>query len=58
MTDAVTIPGDFRARAKITSHFRRRCILPGGVVKVRNMLDIPALSRLASQAPQHLKSVN
>ena len=47
-----------RAHAKITSHFRRRCILPGSVVKGRNMLDIPALSRLAIQAPRHLKSVN
>jgi hypothetical protein len=36
-----------RARAKITSHFKRRCILPGGVAKARNMLDMPALSRLA-----------
>lgn len=33
-----------RARAKIPSNFRRRCILPGGIVKVRKMLDIPALS--------------
>jgi hypothetical protein len=47
-----------RARAKITSDFKRRCILPGGVAKARNMLDIPALSRLARQAPQRLKSVN
>jgi hypothetical protein len=47
-----------RARAKITSHFKRRCILPGGVAKARNMLDIPALFRLARQAPQHVKSVN
>jgi hypothetical protein len=49
---------DLRARAKITSYFKRRGILPGGVVKARNMLDIPALSRLASQTPQRLKSVN
>jgi hypothetical protein len=49
---------NLRARAKITSHFKRRGILPGGVVKARNMLDIAALSRLASQAPQRLKSVN
>ena len=49
---------ELRARAKITSHFKRRCILPGGVVKARNMLDISALSRLASWAPQRLKSVN
>jgi len=48
----------FRARAKITSHFKRRCILPGGVAKARNMPDIPALSRLARQAPQHFKFVN
>jgi hypothetical protein len=47
-----------RARAKITSHFKRRRILPGGVAKARNMLDIPALSRLAMQAPQRLKYVN
>jgi len=47
-----------RARAKITSHFKRRCILPGGVAKVRNMPDIPALSRLARQVPQHFKFVN
>jgi hypothetical protein len=46
------------ARAKITSHFKRRCILPGGVAKARNILDMPALSRLARQAPQRLKSVN
>jgi hypothetical protein len=48
----------FRARAKITSHFKRRRILPGGVAKALNILDIPALSRLARQAPQRLKSVN
>jgi hypothetical protein len=47
-----------RACAKITSHYKRRCILSGGVAKLRNMLDIPALSRLASQAPQRLKSEN
>jgi hypothetical protein len=47
-----------RARAKITSHFKPCCILPGGVAKARNMLDISALWRLASQAPQCLKSVN
>jgi len=46
------------ARAKITSHFKRRSIPPGGVAKVRNMPDIPALSRLARQAPQHFKFVN
>ena len=51
----MTIPG---ARAKITSHFKARCILPGGVAKAQNMLDIPALSRLARQAPQCFKSVN
>jgi len=28
---------------------------PGGVAKVWNMLDIPALLRLANLAPQHLK---
>jgi len=44
-----------RARAKITSHFKRRCIPAGGVAKARNMPDIPALSRLARRAPQHLK---
>ena len=49
---------NLRARAKITLHYKRRCILPGGVAKARNMLDIPALSRLARQAPQRLKSVN
>jgi len=32
-----------RARAKITLHFKRRCIQPGRVAKVRNILDIPAL---------------
>ena len=48
----------YRARAKITSHFKRRCIPPGGVAKVRNMSDIPALSRLTRQAPQHFKFVN
>jgi hypothetical protein len=50
-------PG-LRARAKITSHFKRRRILPGGVAKAPNMLDIPALSRLAKKAPQRFKSVN
>ena len=50
--------GDLRARAKITSHFKRRCIPPGGVAKARNMPDIPALSRLARQAPKHFKLVN
>jgi chitinase len=49
---------ELRTRAKITSHFKRRCILPGGVAKARRLLDIPALSRLARQAPQRLKSVN
>ena len=44
-----------RARAKITLHFRRRCIPPDCVAKTRNMLDIPAFSRLVSRAPQHLK---
>ncbi|MDD4072037.1 MAG: hypothetical protein PHY78_06735, partial [Desulfobacterales bacterium] len=44
-----------RAHSKITSHFKRRRILPGCVTKARNMLDIPALSCLARQAPQHLK---
>ena len=43
------------ARAKITSHFKRRCIPLGCVAKVQNILDIPARSRLASRAPQHLK---
>ncbi|MEA3417542.1 MAG: hypothetical protein U9R02_15600 [Thermodesulfobacteriota bacterium] len=47
--------GRLRARSKITSHFKRRCIPPGCVAKARNMPDIPALSRLASRAPQHLK---
>jgi hypothetical protein len=47
-----------RARAKTTSHVKHRCILPGGVAKARHMVDIPALSRLAHQAPQCLKSVN
>ncbi|MEA3415960.1 MAG: hypothetical protein U9R02_07355 [Thermodesulfobacteriota bacterium] len=46
---------ELRARSKITSHFKRRCIPPGCVAKARNMPDIPALSRLASRAPQHLK---
>ena len=44
-----------RVRAKIFSHFKRRCIPPDCVVKTRNMLDIPAFSRLVSRAPQHLK---
>ena len=44
-----------RARTKITSHFKRRCILPGYVTKMQQYLDIPALLRLAIQAPQHLK---
>jgi hypothetical protein len=35
--------------------FMRRCILPGGVAKAQKYLDIPALWRLARQAPQHLK---
>ena len=42
------------AREKITSHFIRRSISSVGVVKVRNILDIPALSRLVSWAPQRL----
>jgi hypothetical protein len=33
----------------------RRCILPGRVAKAHEYLDIPALWRLARQAPQHLK---
>jgi len=33
-------------------------IPPGSVAKARNMPDIPALSRLAIRAPEHLKSVN
>ncbi|MEA3415136.1 MAG: Rpn family recombination-promoting nuclease/putative transposase [Thermodesulfobacteriota bacterium] len=44
-----------RARQKITSHFRRRCIPPDCVAKILNMLDIHAFSRLVSRAPQHLK---
>ena len=44
-----------RARSKITLHFKRRCIPPGYVPKAQKYLDIPALSRLASQAPQYLK---
>jgi hypothetical protein len=46
------------ARAKLTSHFKHRCILPGGVAKARNMFDIPALMRLAREASQCLKAVN
>jgi hypothetical protein len=42
-----------RAREKITSHFKRRCIPPDCVAKARNMPDIPVLSRLARRAPQH-----
>jgi len=42
-----------RARVKIASHFKRRFISPGCVAKAWNMPDIPALSRLARQAPQH-----
>jgi hypothetical protein len=37
---------------------RKNNFTSGGVAKARNMLDIPALSRLARQAPQRLKSVN
>ncbi|MEA3415471.1 MAG: HipA domain-containing protein [Thermodesulfobacteriota bacterium] len=44
-----------RVRSKITLHFKRRCIPSGCVPKVQQYLDIPNLSRLASQAPQHLK---
>ena len=44
-----------RARSKITLHFKRRCIPSGCVPKAQQYLDIPNLSRLASQAPQHLK---
>jgi hypothetical protein len=33
----------------------RRCNLPGGVAEAQKYLDIPALRRLARQAPQHLK---
>ncbi|MEA3415969.1 MAG: hypothetical protein U9R02_07400, partial [Thermodesulfobacteriota bacterium] len=44
-----------RARQKITSHFRRRCIPPDCVAKILNMLDIHAFSRLVSRALQHLK---
>jgi hypothetical protein len=33
----------------------RRCIPPGGVAKAQKYLDIPALWRLARQAPQRLK---
>jgi hypothetical protein len=40
-----------RARAKITSHFGRRCIPPGCVAKTRNIGNIPAFSRLAGRAP-------
>jgi len=42
-----------RARAKIISHFRRSCIPPVCVAQARNMLDIPALARLARRAPEH-----
>jgi hypothetical protein len=45
-----------RARTKITLHFKRRCIQPGCVAKARNMLDIPALSRLASANPKTAKN--
>jgi hypothetical protein len=44
-----------RAHSKINSHFKRRCILAGCVAKAQEYLDIPALSRLAIQAPQRLK---
>jgi hypothetical protein len=43
---------DLRAREKITSHFKSRCIPAGGVVKTRQMKDMPAFSRLAGRAPQ------
>jgi hypothetical protein len=33
----------------------RRYILPGCVAEAQKYLDIPALRRLARQAPQHLK---
>jgi len=55
MVPAGNTLGVLRARVKITSHFKHRCIPPGCVAKARNMPDIPALSRLARQAPQHLK---
>jgi hypothetical protein len=41
-----------RAREEITSHVESRCIPAGGVVKTRQMKDIPAFSRLAGRAPQ------
>ena len=44
-----------RARPKITLHFKRRSILPDCVTKTYKYLDIPTFSRLARQAPQHLK---
>jgi acyl-CoA synthetase (AMP-forming)/AMP-acid ligase II len=44
--------GELRAREKITSHFESRCIPAGGVVKTRQMKDMPAFSRLAGRAPQ------
>ena len=40
---------------ELTSHFMRRCIPPGCVVKAKEYPDIPALSRLACRAPKHLK---
>jgi len=43
-----------RARAEITLNFMRPCIPSGGVAKVRNMPDIPTLSRLSNRAPEHL----
>jgi len=46
---------ELRARSKITLHFKRRCVLSGYVPKAQEYLDIPNLSRLARQAPQHLK---
>jgi hypothetical protein len=33
----------------------RRCILPGFVAQAQKYPDMPALGRLARQAPQHLK---
>ena len=42
--------GGLRARAKITSHFVRRCIPSGCVAKPRHMPDMPAFSRLAGRA--------
>jgi hypothetical protein len=44
-----------RARAKITSHFKAPMHPAWLRCESLKYLDIPALSRLARQAPQHLK---